>query len=271
MKNNKYKLIIVIIIILSVTFLCLIGYSSNRKKISFFRTDTELTINLAHNLFHNSFQFITNISKVKKENEELKKTNSELQSKALEYDSSIKENENLKSMVKFVNKRTNYNYIGADIIGIVGNSYADEFGLNVGKDKGIKKGMIAITGKGLVGQVNSVGNNWSIVQCVSNKNTAVAAVVQGKKDNNGIIKGYNEHNKPLAEIDRLSLDCNVKKGDTITTSGIGGMYPSGISIGKVLSVHVDKSEVMKSAIIELSVDLLKTEEVLIIKPKNPSV
>lgn len=267
MKKNKNKLTIVIIIV-SVTFLCLIGYSSNRKKISFFKNDTELTINFAHSLFHNSFQFITNISKVKKENEELKKTNSELQIKALEYDSSIKENENLKSMIKFVNKRTNYNYTGADIIGIVGNSYTDEFELNVGEDKGIKKGMIAITGNGLVGQVISVGNNWSIVQCLSNKNIAVAAVVQGKKNNNGIVKGYNEHNKPLAEINRLSLDCNVKKGDIITTSGLGGIYPSGISIGKVLSVQVDKGAVMKSAIIELSVDLLKTEEVLIIKPKT---
>ena len=274
MKKNKLT---VVVIILSVTFLSLIGYSANRGKMSFVENGVGVTINSVQGLFYDSlykisssFQFITNVSKVKTQNEELRKSNSKYQSKALEYSASIKENERLRSMFKFSELKDQYNYVGADIIGISGNSFTDGFIINEGEDKGIKKGMIAMTGEGLVGQVTSVGNNWSIVQCLSNKNIAVAALVHRTRDNNGIIKGYTDkNNKPLAEIDRLSLDSGVKKGDVIETSGLGGIYPAGIRIGKVLSVHEDKGEVMKSAIVQPYVDFSKIEEVFIVIPKNP--
>ena len=82
MKNNKST----VIIILSVIFLWLIWYSSTREKISFVENNVGVTIDSVQGLFYdnfnklsNSFQFITNISKIKKEDEELRKTNSKLQ------------------------------------------------------------------------------------------------------------------------------------------------------------------------------------------------
>jgi len=275
MKFLKNKLAVVIII-LSVTFLSLIGYSANREKMSFVENGVGVTINSVQGLFYDgfykirdSFKFITNFSEVKKENEVLKKTNVELQNKALEYGTAIKENERLRKIVNFSKLRDNYNYVGADIQGLVGNSFSDGFIINKGGNKGLKKGMVAITGEGLVGQVTSVGNNWSIVQCLSNENIAVAALVQRTTDNNGIVKGYKDKNgKSLALIDRLSLDSGIKKGDVILTSGLGRYYPPNIRIGKVLSVHEDKGQVMKSAIIEPYVNFAKIEEVFIVVPKD---
>jgi len=275
MKFAKNKLAVVIII-LSVTFLSIIGYSANREKMSFVENGVGVTINSVQGLFYdgfykirNSFEFITNFSKVKSENEQLIKTNSELQSKALEFDSLKKESERLKTMLNFSNQRDEYNYIGADIIGISGNNFSDGFIINKGENKGIKKRMIAMTGEGLVGQVTSVGNNWAIVQCLSNENIAVAALVESTRDNNGIVKGYkDENNQLLAQIQRLSLDSAIKKGDVIVTSGLGGIYPAGIRIGSVQSVYADKGEVMKSAIIKPYVDFTKIEEVFIVVPKE---
>ena len=275
MKSVKNKLAVVIII-LSVTFLSLIGYSVNREKMSFVENGVGLTINSVQGIFYDgfykirdSFKFITNFSKVKTENEELRKINSELQGKALEYDALKQESERLRSMLKFAEVREEYKYIGADIIGASGNNFLDGFIINKGENHGIKNRMIAMTGEGLVGQVTSVGNNWAIIQCLSNENIAVAALVERTRDNNGIVKGYkDENNKLLAEIQRLSLDSNIKEGDVIVTSGLGGIYPPGIRIGNVLSVHEDKGEVMKSAIIEPYVDFTKIEEVFIVVPKE---
>jgi len=274
MRFLKNKLAVVIII-LSVTFLSLIGYSANREKMSFVKNGVGITINSVQGVFYggfynikNSFKFITNFSKVKAQNEELLKANSDLKNKALEYDTSLKENVRLRKMLDFSKQRDKYNYVGADIIG-VGNGFSDGFTISEGENKGIKKRMVAITGEGLVGQVTSVGSNWAIVQCLSNENIAVAALVQSSRENKGIVKGYkDENNKLLAEIQRLSLDSKVKKGDEIVTSGLGGIYPSEIRIGKVLSVHEDKGEVMKSAIIEPYVDFAKIEEVFIVVPKD---
>lgn len=275
MRSLKNKLAVVIII-LSVTFLSLIGYSVNREKMSFVENGVGTTINSVQGIFYkgfykikNSFKFITNISKVKTDNEELRKANSEFQTKALEYDTSIKENARLRKMLDFSKQTEKYKYVGADIIGVSGNSFSDGFIINKGTNKGIKKRMVAITGDGLVGQVTSVGDNWAIVQCLSNENIAVAALVQRTRDNKGIVKGYkDENNKLLAEIQRLSLDSSIKKGDVIVTSGLGAIYPAGIRIGKVLSVYEDKGEVMKGAIIEPYVDFAKIEEVFIVIPKE---
>ena len=275
MRFVKNKLA-VIIIILSVTFLSIIGYSVNREKMSFVENGVGVTINSVQGLFYNgfykirdSFKFITNFSKVKTQNEELKKTITQYQSKAIEYDSLKQESEKLKSMLKFTQDRDEYDYVGANIIGISGNNFLDGFIINKGENKGIKKRMIAMTGEGLVGQVTSVGSNWSIVQCLSNENIAVAGLVVRTRENNGIVKGYkDENNKLLAEIQRLSLNSPIKKGDVIVTSGLGGIYPARIRIGKVLSVYEDKGEVMKSAIIEPYVDFTKIEEVFIVVPKE---
>ena len=275
MKSIKNKLAVVIII-LSVTFLSLIAYSAGRQKMSFVENGVGVTINSVQGLFYvgfnkikSSFKFITNISDVKVQNEELLKANMELQNKVLEYDNLKQESERLRTMVNFSKARDEYNYVGADIIGISGNNFLDGFIINKGENKGIKKRMIAMTGEGLVGQVTSVGNNWAIVQCLSNENIAVAALVQSTRDNNGIVKGYkDENNRLLAEIQRLSLDSGIKVGDVIVTSGLGGIYPAGIRIGSVLSVHEDKGEVMKSAILEPYVNFAKIQEVFIVVPKE---
>lgn len=275
MKFLKNKLAVVIIL-LSVTFLSLIGYSVNREKMSFVENGVGVTINSVQGIFYdgflktrNSFKFLTNISKVKTENEELRKSNSDLQAKALEYSASIKENARLRSMFKFSSQRDQYNYVGADIKGLCGNSFSDGFIINKGGNDGIKKSMVAMTGEGLVGQVTSVGDNWAIVQSLSNENIAVAGLVASTRDNNGIVKGYtDEKNKLLAQIQRLSLDSKIKKGDVILTSGLGRIYPAGIRIGSVLSVHEDKGAVMKSAIIKPYVDLSKIEEVFIVVPTD---
>ncbi|MBU3189765.1 rod shape-determining protein MreC [Clostridium bowmanii] len=275
MRFLKNKLAVVIII-LSVTFLSIIGYSANREKMSFAENGVGITINSVQGIFYNgfskirnSFKFITNFSDVKKENEELRKTNNELKTKALEYDTALKENIRLRKMYDFSKQTTKYNYIGADIKGLSGNSFSDGFIINKGTKDGIKRRMIAMTGYGLVGQVTSVGNNTAIVQSLSNENIAVAGLVQKTRDNNGIVKGYkDEKNKMLAEIQGLSLDSTIKKGDIIVTSGLGRMYPAGIRIGNVLSVQEDKGQVMKSAIIEPYVDFSKIEEVFIVVPKD---
>ncbi|MBX4258900.1 rod shape-determining protein MreC [Clostridium estertheticum] len=274
MKFLKNKLAVVIIL-LSVTFLSLIGYSVNREKMSFVENGVGVTINSVQGAFFsgffkikNSFKFITNISNVKTENEELRRTNSELQSKVIEYSSLIKKNERVSKIFKFSDKNSKYNYIGADINGLVANSFSDGFSINRGATSGIKKGMIAITGDGLVGQVESVGDNRSIVQCLSNQNIAVTGLVESTRDN-GIVKGYtDENNKSLAQIQRLSLESKIKKGNVIVTSGLGGSYPSGIRIGSVISVHEDKGAVMKGAIIKPYVDFSKLEEVFIVVPPD---
>ncbi|WP_291584232.1 rod shape-determining protein MreC [Clostridium sp. UBA6640] len=275
MKKFKNKLA-VIVILLSVCFLFLIGYSVQREKMSFVENGVGYTLDSIQSVVYNignkvknSFSFITNINNIKEENEKLKEENIELSQKSTENEILISENERLRNMLNFTNSKSEYKYVGADIRGLSGGNFLDGFVINRGSKDGIEKGMVAITAEGLVGQVTSVGSNRSIVQSFCNENIAVAGHVLSTKESDGIVKGYRGNDeKFLAEITRLSIGSKIKEGDTILTSNLGLVYPKGIKIGTVLEVKEDKVAVMKSAIIKPTVDFNTLEEVLIVVPTD---
>ncbi len=100
----------------------------------------------------------------------------------VEYKSLKDENERLRKMLNFKNQHSEFNYVGADIIGKSGGNYLDEFTINKGSNDGISKGMVAITNEGLVGQVIATGGSWAKVQSLSNENLAVSAMVDSTKE-----------------------------------------------------------------------------------------
>lgn len=275
MKFFKNKLTVTVVV-LSVSFLLLIGYTSTRNKKSTAENGIGVALNSVqgviyniNNKIKNNVSFLLNFSKVKNENEILTSENNKLKDKEIKYDALEKENERLKSMLKFKSTKSQYNYVGCDIVGKSGNNWLDGFVINRGTDDGIKTRMVVVTGEGLVGQVTSVGKNVSIVQSLVNENIAVAGLVNSTRENDGVVKGYRDNNdKLLAKLYYLPLTSKIKKGDTILTSGLGELYPKGIKIGTVIEIEEDKGKLVKNAIIQPSVDFNKLEEVLVVVPTN---
>ncbi|WP_125152608.1 rod shape-determining protein MreC [Clostridium rectalis] len=275
MKFLKNKLAVTIVV-LSVTFLVLIGYSAKRNKVSFVENGLGVTLNSAQGVFYNVnnkvknfFDFFAHFSEVKKENEELKNKNIELETKAQGYDVLKSENESLREVLNFKKQNEKYNFVGCDIVDKSGGSFLDEFVINKGKNDGIEKQMLVITNEGVVGQIVSVGSNWSIMQILSDENMAIRAKIDSTGENVGIVKGFKDSsNKQLSKLYYLPLNCKIKVGDSISTSGLGGLYPKGIRIGKVIDIEEDKGKVMKNAVIEPYANLNKLEEVFVVVPKE---
>ena len=213
--------------------------------------------------------FFLNFSSVKEDNKELTKKNRELEDKLTEYSDLADENEELKKILDFKDQRSNYDYIATNIIGISGSSILDGYIVDKGSDDGIEKGMVVIVGDGLVGQVSSVGSNWSIVQCIVNENIAVSVMAQSTKENTGILKGYRDSKgENLTKVYNLPADSNIQEGDVILTSGLGLLYPKEIRVGEVVSVEEDKVKVMKSAVVKPYVDFNKLDKLFIVAPKD---
>ena len=274
MKFFKNKLTVTVIV-LSVTFLVLIGYSANKnvKGLEGSAGSTlspiqKITYSLNREL-KDFVDFFLNFSEVRNQNEELSKENEELKDKLAE-DSDLKEeNERLKALLDFEEQRNEYNYVTTNIIGKPG-SVTEGFIIDKGSNDGIKKGMVAIASKGLVGKVTSVAKNWAIVECITNENIAVSVMPESTRENTGILKGYvdSSTNDKLTKISYLSMDSKIKKGDLILTSGLGAVYPKEIRVGKVVSVEEDKVSFMKSAVVKPYVDFDSLEELVIVVPKN---
>ena len=62
----------------------------------------------------------------------------------------------------------------------------------------------------------------------------------------------------------IPTDADLVIGDTIETSGMGGIYPKGIKIGKITELSDSKNIIQRYAIVETAVDFSKLETVLVI-------
>lgn len=275
MKFFKNKLAVTVIV-LSVTFLGVIIYTAKTNSdfisgaLGAGFNPVQKVIYTAGEKIKGGIDFFASFSEVKEENDQLKRQIIELQNQLVGYNTYKTQNEQLKQELNFKNQHSEYNYVGASIIGESGGSFYEGYVIDRGADSGIKKDMIVIAGNELVGIVTEVNSNWSKVQTISSTNTAVAATVEETNEVSGIVRGYRNigNREPLAKIYNLPMNSPIKAGDTILTSGLGGVYPQGIRIGSVTSVETDNVKVSKSAVIKPFADFNTLTQVVVVVPKD---
>ena len=207
--------------------------------------------------------FFTNINNLQEENEELKKKNSELEKSLRELEIVKSENSTLKEYVNLKDKYTEYETIPAYIINKDISNYNDTIVINVGKDDGIEVNMPVIADQGLVGHVISVTSKTANVQTIVDTASTISCTLTTSRDN-VIARGTLEEKSTL-KATYIPTSATVLEGDTIETSGLGGIYPKGIHIGTIKKVITGKNITDRYAMIETAVDFAKIDTVLVIK------
>ena len=207
--------------------------------------------------------FFTNINNLQEENEELKKKNSELEKSLRELEIVKSENSTLKEYVNLKDKYTEYETIPAYVINKDISNYNDTIVINVGKDDGIEVNMPVIADQGLVGHVISVTSKTAKVQTIVDTASTISCTLTTSRDN-VIARGTLEEKSTL-KATYIPTSATVLEGDTIETSGLGGIYPKGIHIGTIKRVITGKNITDRYAMIETAVDFAKIDTVLVIK------
>jgi rod shape-determining protein MreC len=134
---------------------------------------------------------------------------------------------------------------------------------------GIEKKMAVITASGLIGKVNSVNKFTSTVQLLSandSKNRISAVILGGEEEVHGLIMGYDEKKKLLL-LKQIPADAKVAKKQNVVTSGLGGIFPEGLPIGKVVKVVPDEYGLTQTAYIKPGADFYDIENVMVIQRK----
>jgi len=207
--------------------------------------------------------FFQNIDKLKAENDDLKQKNSELEQKLREYEIIKSENETLKEYMNLKEKYSDYESIPGYVINKEISNFGNTLIINVGQKDGIEPNMTVISDKGLVGYIISTTNNTSKIQTIIDTATAVSATISTSRDSI-IVRGTLDENYNL-KATYIPTDAKLLQGDTVETSGIGGIYPKGIKIGKIKEIVNTKNITDRYAIVETAVDFSKLETVLVIK------
>ena len=274
MKPFKNKLAVTIVL-LSVAFCGMIIYSlqSDANGIS---SSVSTVVSPLQKIVYNinsrvkeTVDFFLNFSEVKLENEQLKQKNAELANELIEYESLKDEVERLREALNFTESRSNYNYVGVNIIGYSGSSLSDGYIIDKGSNDGLAKNMVVVSYKGLVGKVTKVSSNFAVVQSILNENIAVAVMDQQTRDATGVLQGLSDKKDTnMTVVYNLPIDSDVKEGDIIITSGLGKIYPKEIPVGTVVSVQEENVKVMKSSVVEPFVNFNKLEELFVVIPNS---
>lgn len=209
--------------------------------------------------------FFENIDNLKAENENLKKEIEEKNEQLNELGIIKAENTTLRQYSNMSEKYFEYTTVPAYIINKDIGNIIDTMVINVGTDDGVDVFMPVISGEGLVGYIVSVTNKTSKIQPIIDPATNISSTISTSRDS-VVVRGMLGSNDSLKLI-YISAEAELVLNDSIETSGIGGIYPRGILIGRIKEIIETKNITDRYAIIETAVDFSKLETVLVITNK----
>ena len=208
------------------------------------------------------FQQSFNTTDLGKENLDLKEQLATLKSELSDYDELQKENQRLAGLLNYEQKQVSYQFKVANIVAKSPGIWFDSFTINLGTSDGVAVDMPVVTPDGVVGRIEEVGLNWSKVMTIIDGRSGVSSIIDRTRDV-GSVRGRieSEPSDPLLDMDLLPIDTDIKVGDSVLTSGIGGIYPKGLTIGQVVEVGSEGNQ--KKVVVKSAVDFRNLEEVLV--------
>ena len=178
-----------------------------------------------------------------------------------------KEIEELKKQLELNSTLTEYKTENATITSRNKNYWFNTINIDKGSHSGIKKDQAVITSNGLIGKVSKVSFYSSEVKLLTSDDISFKVSVSIKvngEDNFAILNGY-DNKKNLFILRGIDKNANINVGDNVLTSGLGGIFPSGIYIGKVESIVNDKYDLSKTAYIKSDQDFNNIHYVTVLK------
>jgi rod shape-determining protein MreC len=268
---NKRLIILLVSIIVLVA---LIGFSlRERSKLSwpeqFVKDTTGWVQSLVSKPTHFVAGFFENLQDLQNtydENKELKSRIENLVNLEAQVQELKNDNEELRDILGEKKTLRDFKPLPATVIGRNPDRWHEMIIIDKGKLNGIEKNMAVVTATGLIGKVKNVTQFSSTVQLLSamDPKNRISAVVQGKKDVYGFVQGFDDKQKLLL-IKAIPSGSKIEKGQTVITSGLGGVFPKGLMIGKVVDVKPDQYGLNQTALVKPGANFYDIENVVVIK------
>lgn len=148
--------------------------------------------------------------------------------------------------------------VGASVIARSPSRSTQDAVLNRGTRDGVARGMAVITSKGIVGKIEAAHGRSSIVLLINDLEAGVGAVL-AESEEPGVLRGTNGD---LCMLDYIGSHVRVARGETVYTSGLDGVFPSGLPIGRV--EWTESGSDMQRIAVKPFVALNRVSEVLIV-------
>ena len=201
------------------------------------------------------------------ENKKLKTRLSEYASIQAELSDVGAENDRLRAIIDKKENLRDYESIHATVIARNPDQWEEKIIIDKGEAHGIEKNMAVVTEGGqLAGKVVTVTPFTSTVELLTteNRDFRVSAVIPGKDATFGLIEGFDQARNELI-MKRIDSSFEVKPGEKVISSGLGGIFPKGLLIGEVTEVSTDDYGLTQLAYIRPAAKFSMLDHVIVAK------
>lgn len=201
------------------------------------------------------------------ENKELKARLDELAKLEADVGQLKKENEELREILDEKEALRDYDPIQATVIGRNPDRWHELLIINKGEVNGIEPNMAVMTTNGLIGKVKNTQQFTSTIQLLSSLDPTnrISAEIQGGEESFfGTIEGYDEE-RELLKLKRIPFDAEINKDQNVITSGLGGIFPEALPIGKVVDVEPDEFGLNLTAYVKPGANFYDIRNVIVVK------
>lgn len=276
MTSKKYVFIgvVILIIILLIIFSFTLKEDRKLNPVESFLRDT---LSYAEKIVTYPFSYITTKTREYNKLKDVNEENDILETSLDRIDAIETENVELRRQIDALKNElnidytlTDYEYLNATVTSRSVGYWYNTITINKGSYNGIKKDMVVINGKGLIGRVIKTSTFTSDVRLITTSETNNKISVHiSNGDNNlyGLINNY-DYSKNLLEVEGISNTKDVDIGDFVYTSGLGGFFPSGILIGSVSEITTDSYDLAKIIKVKPSADFSNINYVSVLKRKD---
>ena len=167
-------------------------------------------------------------------------------------------------MLGVAERNTEFTYAAAEVIGRTLDEWSSVLTIDAGSADGLEKNDSVVTAQGMVGYISSLTEHSAQVTTILDSNmsagarlvrTGEIAVAQGD---------YQLMTEGKLKVSYLSRDADVVVGDTVQTSGSGGLFPKGLQIGTVHSVKTASDGMSDYAVVDPYVNVKNVTRVFVI-------
>lgn len=204
------------------------------------------------------YEAVSGLLNTYKENQALTEKVDDLSQAKVQLQTLQAENRALKDQLQIENTLTDYKVVNAVVISRSPSNWQSQLIVNKGSNAGIKKGMSVMGSGGLIGRVSEVNTTNAKVELLSDDSQVAdrfAIRVANKNGDvvDGIVTSFNQE-KNLIVMGQITSDVALEKGDLVTTSGLGGVTPAGLYVGKVQKISQDDYGLSKKIYIKPATD-----------------
>ena len=214
--------------------------------------------------FSRGLSYFTDFDALQAENEELRRQLREMEQTVRDAELALEENARLRQQAGQPERMRELTTISAEVIARNPGDWATTLTLDKGTNHGVAEGDLVTTVDGMVGYVSEVQSNYCEITTVVDVEMQCGALITRTRET-AIAEGdYDLMADGNLRLSYLTEDASVVIGDTVETSGRGGLFPKGVMIGTVESVLPESNGISYYAVLRPFVDVDSVSSVSIV-------